>query len=155
MKPKMVWGVNLSLSQKSPGKMLANFHPSREVFFMKTVAVIGASNDRSKFGNKAVRAFEQAGYKVFPVHPAQTEVEGLPCFKSIKDVPERPNLISVYVGPDRLVQLLPDIASKGCDELWLNPGTESADVFSKAKELGLKAKQFCSIIAVGKSPSEL
>jgi predicted CoA-binding protein len=122
---------------------------------MKTVAVIGASNDRNKFGNKAVRAFARTGYKVFPVHPAQTEVEGLPCYKSILDVPERPSLVSVYLGPDRLVQVLPDIATKGCDELWLNPGTESSAVLAKAKELGLKTVQTCSILAVGISPSSL
>ena len=122
---------------------------------MKTVAVIGASSDRTKFGNKAVRAFQQTGYKVFPVHPAQTEVEGLPVFKSITDVPERPNIVSVYLGPDRLVGVLPDIATRGCDELWLNPGTVSAEVLSKARELGLKTRELCSILEVGISPSEL
>ena len=122
---------------------------------MKTVAVIGANNDRAKYGNKAVRAFTKTGYKVFPVHPAQTEVEGLPCYKSILDVPERPALVSVYLGPDRLLQVLPDIAAKGCDELWLNPGTESSAVLAKAKELGLKTVQTCSILAVGISPSSL
>ncbi|MDB6025287.1 MAG: hypothetical protein JWM68_1510 [Verrucomicrobiales bacterium] len=122
---------------------------------MKTVAVIGASNDRSKFGNKAVRAFAQTGYQVFPVHPALTEVEGLTCYKSILDLPSKPNLVSVYLGPARLVQILPDIAAKGCDELWLNPGTESEEVFAKAKELGLKTVPLCSIIAVGLSPSQL
>ncbi|MEO7298372.1 MAG: CoA-binding protein, partial [Verrucomicrobiota bacterium] len=78
---------------------------------MKTVAVIGASNNRAKFGNKAVRAFQQTGYKVFPVNPAQTEIEGLPCFRTISDVSERPNLVSVYVGPERLLEILPDIAA--------------------------------------------
>lgn len=122
---------------------------------MKTVAVIGASNDRSKYGNKAVRAFQKAGYTVYPVHPAQAEVEGLPCHKTILDVPVRPNLVSVYVGPTRLVELLPDIATKGCDELWLNPGTESEEVFSEAARLSLKVVQTCSILAVGSSPSAL
>lgn len=122
---------------------------------MKTVAIIGASNDRSRFGNKAVRAFHQTGHKVYPIHPTQTEVEGLPCFKTIRDVPERPSLISVYVGPDRLLQILPDIAARGCDELWLNPGTESDEVLTKAKQLGLKTVQTCSILAVGISPSTL
>ncbi len=122
---------------------------------MKTVAVIGASNDRAKFGNKAVRAFQQTGYQVFPVHPAQTEIEGLPVFKSITDVPERPNLVSVYLGPDRLLGVLPDIAARGCDELWLNPGTVSAEVLAKAKALGLKTRELCSILEVGLSPAEL
>ncbi|MDB6054669.1 MAG: CoA-binding domain protein [Verrucomicrobiales bacterium] len=122
---------------------------------MKTVAVIGANNDRSKYGNKAVRAFQKAGYQVYPVHPAQNVVENLPCFKSIKDLPVRPILVSVYVGPERLLQLLPDIAERGCDELWLNPGTESSAVLQKARELGLKVKETCSIIEVGYSPALL
>lgn len=122
---------------------------------MKTVAIIGASNKRAKFGNKAVRAFVKTGHKVFPVHPALAEVEGLPCYKSISDVPERPDVVSVYVGPEILVKLLPDIAARGCDEVWLNPGTESPDVFERALELGLKTVQTCSILAVGISPSSL
>ena len=122
---------------------------------MKTVAVIGASNDRSRFGNKAVRAFQQTGHKVFPVHPAHAEVEGLQCFKTIRDVPERPNLVSVYLGPERLLAVLPDIAVRGCDELWLNPGTVSPEVLAKAKDLGLAIRQLCSIMEVGLSPSAL
>lgn len=66
---------------------------------MKTVAIIGASNDRAKFGNKAVRAFQQQGYQVFPVNPKEDEIEGLPAFKSIRDVPVRPAMISVYLPP--------------------------------------------------------
>ena len=122
---------------------------------MKTVAVIGASNDRSKFGNKAVRAFQQSGYQVYPVHPAQSEVEGLPCYKSIRDVPERPNLVSVYLGPERLLAVLPDIAAHGCDELWLNPGTVSDAVLEKAKALNLKTRELCSILEVGLSPHDM
>jgi uncharacterized protein len=120
---------------------------------MKTVAVIGASPDRSKWANKAVRAFRQQGYTVFPVHPAFPSVEGLDCFATIADVPERPDIVSVYVGPPRLLPLLPEIAERGCDELWLNPGTTSSEVLSLARELGLKTVETCSIIAVGMSPA--
>jgi predicted CoA-binding protein len=119
---------------------------------MKTVAIIGASNDRSKFGNKAVRAFQSQGYEVYPVNPKETEIEGLPAFKSIRDVPVRPNMISVYLPPVVLLKVLPDIAARGCDELWLNPGTESDEVLAEAERLGLKVIQACSIVGVGVSP---
>ena len=122
---------------------------------MPTVAVIGASNDRSKFGNKAVRAFLQRGYTVHPVNPSETEVEGLPAFPSIADVPARPEMVTVYVRPQVLLKLLPAIAEKGCDELWLNPGTESPEVLAEAERLGLNVIQACSILAVGVSPSQL
>lgn len=122
---------------------------------MKTVAVIGASNDRNKFGNKAVRAFQQQGYTVYPVNPNETQVEGLPALKSIKEVPGRLEMVTVYVPPAVLLKLLPEIAQKGCDEVWLNPGTESDEVLAEAERLGLNTIQACSILGIGVSPSRL
>ena len=122
---------------------------------MKTIAIIGASADRAKFGNKAVRAFLQQGYMVFPVNPKETKIEGLPAFKSIADVPVRPDLVSVYLPPPVLLKTLLDIAAKGCDELWLNLGTESNEVLALAEQLKLNVIQACSIVGVGLSPNEL
>jgi uncharacterized protein len=122
---------------------------------VKTVAIIGASTDRAKFGNKAVRAFAQRGYQVFPVNPKEPQVEGLSAFKSIAEVPVRPNLVSVYLPPPVLVKVLPEIAAKGCDELWLNPGTESDEVLALAEQLKLNVVQACSIVGIGISPEEL
>lgn len=122
---------------------------------MPTVAVIGASNDRSKYGNKAVRAFQQRGYEVYPVNPAADKVEGIPAFKSIRDVPVRPDMVTVYVPPQVLLKLLPDIAARGCNELWLNPGTESSEVLAEAERLKLNVVQACSILGVGISPAAL
>ena len=116
---------------------------------MKTIAIVGASNDRNKFGNKAVRAFKQQGYEVFPVNSKEDTVEGLRAFKSIADVPVRPQLISVYLPPPVLVKILPDIAARGCDELWLNPGTDSAEVVAAAGRLNLNVIQACSIVGFG------
>ena len=122
---------------------------------MKTVAIIGASTDRSKFGNIAVRAFVRQGFTVYPVNPKEPTVEGLSAFKSITEVPARPNLISVYLPPPVLLKVLPDIAAKGCDELWLNPGTESDAVLAEAERLGLNVIQACSIVGIGLSPAEV
>lgn len=122
---------------------------------MKTVAIIGASADRSKFGNIAVRAFVRQGFAVYPVNPKETCIEGLPAFKSIAEIPVRPSLVSVYLPPPVLLKVLPDIAAKGCDELWLNPGTESDTVLAEAKRLGLKIIQACSIVGIGLSPEEV
>lgn len=122
---------------------------------MKTVAVIGASADRGKYGNKAVRAYVRQGYTVYPVNLKKTEIEGLPAFKTILDVPGRLQMISVYLPPPTVLRLLPDIARKGCDELWLNPGTESDEVLAEAERLGLHVIQACSIVGAGVSPGSL
>jgi len=122
---------------------------------MKTVVIIGASTDRSKFGNKAVRAFVRQGFTVHPVNPKEAQIEGLPAFKNIAEVPVRPHLVSVYLPPPVLLKILPDIAMKGCDELWLNPGTASHEVLALAEQLQLNVIQACSIVGIGISPDDI
>ena len=122
---------------------------------MKTIAIIGASVDRGKFGNIAVRAFVRQGFTVYPVNPKEVQIEGLPAFKSITEVPGRPNLVSVYLPPPVLLKVLPEIAKKGCDELWLNPGTESREVLALTEQLKLNVIQACSIVGIGLSPDEV
>ena len=102
-----------------------------------------------------MRAFLQQGYEVFPVNPKEPTIEGLLAFRSITDVPVRPQMVSVYLPPSVLLKVLPDIARRGCDELWLNPGTESDEVLAEAERLGLNVIQACSIVAVGVSPANL
>lgn len=128
---------------------------SHRFFAMKSVAILGASNDPAKFGNKAVRAFQRLGFQVYPINPREPEVEGLPAYSTIDEVPVRPDLVSVYVPPPVLLRLLPSIAAKGCDELWLNPGTESPEVLAEAERLNLNVIQACSIVGHGMSPSVL
>ena len=122
---------------------------------MKIIAIIGASANPTKYGNKAVRAYLKQGYKVWPVNPKAEEIEGLPVYPTILDVPARPDLVSVYLPPTALLPLLKDIASRGCDELWLNPGSESAEVIEEARDIGLNVIQACSIVGVGMSPADM
>jgi predicted CoA-binding protein len=122
---------------------------------MKTVVILGASADRNKFGNKSLRAYQQQGYAVYPVNPREVEIEGAQVYTSISDVPVRPDIITVYLPPEKLLPLLAAIAAKGCDEFWLNPGTESEAVLAEAERLGLKVIQACSIVGLGLSPHAL
>jgi len=126
--------------------------PLLNLLQMKTVAIIGTSANRAKFGNKAVRAFSQQGFAVYPVNPNEAQIEGLQTYKTILDVPVRPQMVSVYLRPSVLLKVLPDIAKRGCDELWLNPGTESDEVLAEVQRLGLNVIQACSIVGVGVSP---
>ncbi len=120
---------------------------------MKTVAVIGASSDRSKFGNKALRAFRNNGYKVVPINPTETEVEGEPVFRSVLDYEGEIDEATMYVNPRVGEKVLDDIAAKKIGTVWLNPGADGPTVVARAKALGLNAIRACSIIAIGDSPS--
>ncbi len=122
----------------------------------KTVAVVGASNDRTKYGNKAVRAYLKQGWQVFPINPKEDTIEGLKAYRSVLDVPvERLNRITVYVPPHVGIRLLEEFARKPHDELYINPGAESPELLQRAEQLGLKPIVACSILAVGEHPDRL
>jgi predicted CoA-binding protein len=121
----------------------------------KVVAVIGASGNRNKFGNRAVRAFRQQGYTVVPINPNETEVEGLKAYPSVLDVPGTIDMASFYVPPERGLQIIDDVARKGIAEVWLNPGAESDALIARAKALHIQPIVACSIIAIGENPYKL
>jgi predicted CoA-binding protein len=117
------------------------------------VAVIGASNDREKFGNTAVRAFVAHGHSVYPVNLREKIIEGLPVFRTITDIPVKLDMTLMYVQPEVGLRLLPAIARKGPGELYFNPGSEDDAIVARARELGLEPILACSIVAIGDRPS--
>jgi uncharacterized protein len=119
----------------------------------KTVAVIGASRSRSKFGNKALRAFEKQGYTVIPINPNVPEVEGHRTYASVTDVPGKIDMATVYVPAHVGLRAIEDLATKGVGEVWLNPGADDDEVVARARELGLQTIQACSIIGIGELPA--
>ena len=118
----------------------------------KVVAVIGASSSRSKFGNKALRAFKAEGYTVVPVNPNEAEVEGMKTYASVLDVPLAIDMATVYVPPDIGITLLPDFEKKGIPEIWVNPGAESDELLADARRRKLNVIAACSIVGIGRSP---
>ncbi len=118
-----------------------------------TIAIVGASSDRSKFGNRAVRAYASRGYDVFPIHPRESEIEGHKAYASVNDVPvPKLDAISIYLPTAVCLKVLDDIAKKPAKEVWFNPGADSPEVLERARELGMPVVVACSIIAVGVDP---
>jgi predicted CoA-binding protein len=121
----------------------------------KVVAVIGASADRSKFGNKAVRAFANQGYAVVPIHPKEEQIEGFTAYKSVLDVPGPIDMATMYLAPAIGMRVIEEVARKGIPEVWLNPGADSPELADRSRALGLKTVVACSILGVGESPNAL
>jgi predicted CoA-binding protein len=118
---------------------------------MPTITVIGASTDRTKFGNRCVRAYLQQGWTVYPVNPRETTIEGLPVYRSILDVPAgKIDRVSVYLPAPLGVKVMDEIAQRGeIGEVMLNPGADDPAVVDKGIELGLNVVTGCSLIALG------
>jgi predicted CoA-binding protein len=118
----------------------------------KVVAIVGASSNRNKFGNRALRAFRQQGFTVIPINPNEAEVEGLRTYASVLDVPGPIDMASFYVPPHVGEQVIGEIAQKGIAEVWLNPGSESDELIARARALQIQPIVACSIVAIGENP---
>ena len=119
----------------------------------RTVAVVGASSDRMKFGNKALRAFKAEGFTVIPINLNEREVEGIATYASVLNVPGPIDMATVYVQPDVALRLLPEFEQKRIPEIWVNPGAESDELLAEARRRRLNVIAACSIIGIGRSPS--
>lgn len=114
-----------------------------------TVAILGASRDRRKYGNQSVRAHMQQGYEVYPVNPHADEIEGLKCYPDLASVPVKQlDRISVYLPPELGITLLEEIKARGAKEVWFNPGSDSDEVVARAEQIGLAIIRACSIVDV-------
>ncbi len=121
---------------------------------MPSVAVIGASTSRVKYGNKAVRAYSDTGWTVYPVHPTEREVEGIPAFAHVTDIKQPIDRVVMYVPPAVGMQVIEDIATAQPRELFFNPGSESKELVARARELGLHPILACAIVDIGKQPRD-
>ena len=119
---------------------------------MPSIAIVGASSDKTKFGNKAVRAYLKQGWTVFPIHPKEETIEGLKVYRSVKEIPEPLDRVTLYVAPKIGMGLLEEMKGK-VKELFVNPGAESDELLQKAKQLGLNPVFGCVITDVGESPA--
>ena len=119
---------------------------------MSIVAIIGASTDRRKFGNKALRAFRAQGYTVVPIHLTAAEVEGEKAYPSVLDYPGAIDEATVYLPAEAAMPVMEDIAKKVIPIVWLNPGADEPHVVARAQALGLQPRVACSILGIGDSP---
>ncbi|MBL8860544.1 MAG: CoA-binding protein [Planctomycetes bacterium] len=114
-------------------------------------AVVGASTDRAKYGNKVLRCYLQRGRRVIPVHPTQREIEGVPCVRDLYALPEPVHGVSIITPPPVTERVVEDAAACGLTRLWMQPGAESPRALQRAEELGLSviAGGPCLLVVLG------
>lgn len=114
-------------------------------------AVVGASTDREKYGNKVLRCYQQHGREVFPINPKEAEIEGLKAFASLTGLPVKPRAISIITPPAVTERVVREAASLGIRHLWMQPGAESDEAIQAAESLGLEviAGGPCLLVVLG------
>jgi predicted CoA-binding protein len=104
----------------------------------RTWAVVGASQDRSKFGNRVFRSLRDAGYIVFPVNPKGGMLEGAQVYPSLAELPEPPEVVDMVVPPAVTEQVVEEAHRLGLTRIWMQPGAESEAAIAYCHEHGIE-----------------
>ncbi len=118
---------------------------------LKVWAVIGATDNKEKFGHKIFKLLKNAGYKVFPVNPGIKSVLGEPCYASLSDLPVKPDAVNFVVPPQVGEPIITECSTLGIKNVWLQPGANGDNVVNAAKTAGLNViHKSCIMVEVRK-----
>lgn len=98
--------------------------PINEFYSSKTIALVGISTVKSKFGNYIFKQLVKRGYSVLPIHASLGSYEGKEVFKSIADLPEHTDAILINTRPTSSRLLVQQAIDKGIKKIWLQPGSD-------------------------------
>ena len=116
-------------------------------------AVVGASNERYKYGNRIYRTIRGAGYKAYAVNNREAKVEGDPAYAKLSDLPEVPTVVDMVVPPDQAQSVVEEAKRVGAKAIWFQPGSEDQKAIRWAKENGLDVIQDCILVKHVQNPS--
>ena len=117
----------------------------------KRFAVVGASRDRAKYGNKVLRAYLQNNLEVVPINPNSREVEGRRSFPDLKSLPDSVDGVSIVTPPDVTEQIVEQAVELGINNIWIQPGAESEQAVEHAEQSGVNviAGGPCALVVLG------
>jgi predicted CoA-binding protein len=110
----------------------------KEFMDQKRFAVVGATDNPEKYGNRVVKNLRDRGYEVYPVNPKLEEVEGLKCYASIAEIPVSVDVVDFVVPPNATEGILKQCKDLGLDRIWLQPGSESETAIAFCRDNNLK-----------------
>ena len=104
---------------------------------LKTLAIVGVSRNKDKFGNAIFRKMKAKGYKILAVNPRLDLVEGDRCYAGLGALPEKPEGVILAVSPSQTISVIEEAARLGSTYVWMQQGANSPEGEARCKELGL------------------
>lgn len=120
----------------------------QELMKKKIWAVVGATTDKERYGYKIYKELKDAGYKVYPISPKYDEIDGDKAYKSIRNLPEKPEVVDFVVNPKIGIGIVKECINLGVKNIWLQPGTVSDEILTLAKEKGINVVEACVLVAL-------
>jgi len=112
----------------------------KEIFgSTKTVASVGLSNTPGRASKGVCRYLQEAGYRIIPVNPNETEVLGETSYPDLKSIPEKIDLVQIFRNPEAVPAIVEDAIAIGAKAVWMQDGAGNPEAAARAEEAGLVA----------------
>jgi predicted CoA-binding protein len=95
-----------------------------------SIAIVGATDNPEKYGNRIYRDLKAKGFRVYPVNPTKDKIDGDTAYADLGDLPEAPDIVNFVVPPTRTLRLLERAKELGLMNVWVQPGAENEDVLA-------------------------
>ncbi len=105
----------------------------------KSYAVVGATENKDKWGWKILKSLKDAGLEVFPVNPKYDEIDGMACYKDLDSIPKIPSMVITVVPPKVTLEVLTKCSELGIKQVWMQPGSESEEAIEFCNKNDIKA----------------
>jgi hypothetical protein len=102
------------------------------------IAVVGATDNPTKYGSVIYRDLKAKGYRVYPVNRARDTVDGDPAYPDLGELPVKPDIVNIVVPPPRTLEVLDRAAELGIDNIWVQPGAEDHEVMNRLADGGFQ-----------------
>ena len=113
---------------------------------MMNVAVLGASNKSDRYSYKAVKMLSEKGHVPFPVHPGLDDIEGVPVYKSLQEIPEPLDTITVYLSAVNSDRIAESILESRARRVIFNPGAENPGLGARIRAEGVEVMEACTLV---------
>ena len=99
----------------------------KQIYDLKTIAVVGMSPNPERPSHYVALYLQENGFRIIPVNPGQSEIAGIPCFSSLKDIPYPVDIVNVFRRPEHVLPIAEAAIEMGAKALWLQDGVINED----------------------------
>lgn len=113
------------------------------------IAVVGASNNKNKWGYKIYKTLKSTGYKVYPINPKHERIDNDKCYSNLAELPDRPDVVITVVPPSVTLQIVHQCKQLGIKKIWMQPGSESKEAITFCEKNQMKVVYNACFVADG------
>lgn len=104
----------------------------------RTIAIVGISPKEQRDSNMVARYLREKGFIIVPVNPGQKEILGEKCYKSLREIPCRPDMVNLFLNPERIPPVVDQAIAINTGVIWMQLGIVHNQAAEKAREKGIK-----------------